>query len=307
MSDVLCQKYAPTKIGDMMFSEENKKTFNDNFDLQKSSNLLFIGSPGVGKTTLAKILAKKYDYLYLNASDESGVDVIRTKVSNFVKTASMFGTLKVVVLDEADGLSSVNTGNGSSAQQALRGIIEENLDSCRFILTANYEHRVSEALQSRCQTFKFSLSKRDCAKRLMHIVKEESIKIDKSSLFKLIKAYFPDLRKCINELQKGLDENKTFKFSEVDVKNLASQIKSCVTKIKGKPDKSPLFDLREALIKGEDDFRGDYHLIMRGLFDLYCEDKNTSAILTCCHHMEKHNIVLDKEVNFTSLLLNLAN
>lgn len=297
MAQTLCQKYSPVQTSDLILSGENE-LFKKDFDLSSSPNLLFIGQPGTGKTSLAKILAKPYDYLYINASDENGVDVIRNKITDFVKTASPFNNIKVVILDEADGLSSVG-GAGTSAQQALRGLIEENLEYCKFILTANYEHKIIEALQSRCQTFYFSLSKKDIAIRLSQIIKAESISITKEDFQRLIVSFFPDLRKCINELQKGLDENNKFSFkSKVDF-SFIEKIKKCID------GKVEIFALRESIIKEEDSFQGDYLNLMRGLFDLYCIDRNANAVKAICYHMEKHSTVMDKEVNFTSLLLNL--
>jgi|TARA_R110000772_G_scaffold159821_2_gene271003 replication factor C small subunit len=298
MSTILSQKYAPTELSQVFLSPENAKVFNEDFKLEDSPNLLFIGSAGVGKTTLAKVLAKNYDYMYINASDESGIDTIRTKVMKFIKTPAMFGELKVVILDEADGLSSHTTGNGSSAQQALRGIIEDNLEYCRFILTANYAHKIIEPLESRMRTFNFSLSKKDVGSALLRILKGENAKFEKTDLLKHINAYFPDLRKCINEL---IIKDGVFSFE----KNISNEIPVKVKTLLAS-GKVGVFDIRSAVIKAEDTFNGDYHIVMRGLYDLYCADSETKAVMAICHHMEKHAIVMDKEVNFTSLLLQLS-
>jgi replication factor C small subunit len=300
MSKTFSQKYAPTSIDEVILSGDAIKFKDPSFDLKTSPNLLFVGQPGCGKTTLAKILAKDYDYIYINASDESGVDVIRNKVTDFIKAASMFDEVKVVILDEADGLSSITGGNGSSAQQALRGIIEENLEHCKFILTANYSHKIIDALQSRCQTYNFKLTTKDVAARIAHIVREEKIKFEKEDLMALIKTYAPDLRKCINELQRGLNAENVFKFNKTISLEIPAKIKKC---IEGKIN---VFDIRASIINDEDSFQGDYLILMRGLFDLYCEARDANAVKAVCYHMEKHPIVMDKEVNFTSLLLNLS-
>ncbi len=300
MHEVLVQKYAPTTLDEVILSEENAAFFKNGFNLKASPNLLFIGPPGSGKTTLAKILAKDTDYMYINASDENGIDMIRNKVTSFIKTASILGEVKVVILDEADGLSSITGGIGSSAQQALRGLIEENLEFCKFILTANYKHKIIDALQSRCQTFTFALTKKDCIRRLVDIIKGEKLKCTKEDVLALVKSYYPDLRKCINELQRGIQSDGTFKFVPKTGGELPFIIK---TQLESKND---IFSIRELVIKEEESFGGDYLLIMRTLFDLYCSDKNSKAVSACCYHIEKHPIVMDKEVNFTSLLLNLS-
>lgn len=292
------RKYAPQSIDDLILSDENKETFNSNFNLKESSNLLFIGKAGVGKTTLAKLLSANYDYIYINASDSSGIDTIRNEVTDFIKTSSILGDIKVVILDEADGLSSVG-GGGTSAQQALRNMMEENLDSCRFILTANYEHKIIEPLRSRCQTFRFNLTTKECAAQIVKIAKAEGISVDKEGLLNLLKTYAPDLRKCINEFQKG-SKNGKFVFPVVKYLDISGKIKKCLE------GKVSVFDIRESIIKDEDSFESNYLKLIRGLFDLYCVDRNVKAVESCCYHMEKDAIVMDKEVNFTSLLLSLS-
>lgn len=291
------RKYSPKNIGEMILSKENS-IFKTDFNLKKSPNLLFIGNAGVGKTTLAKLLAKDYDYLYINASDTNGIDTIRNEVNDFIKTKSILGDIKIVILDEADGLSS-SGGGGTSAQQALRNMMEENLDNCRFILTANYEHKIIEPLRSRCQTFRFNLTNKDCALHISKISKSENVKIEKEDLIRLVKTYGPDLRKCINEFQKGV-KNNIFIFVNTDFSEFAKKIKKCLD------SKIDVFKIRESLIKDEDSFEGNYHKLMKELFKLYCDENNTKAVEKCCYHMEKDAIVLDKEVNFTALLLSLT-
>lgn len=294
---ILTRKYDPKSVDDLILSADNRKSFSD-FDLKQSPNLLFIGNPGVGKTTLAKLLSRDYDYLYVNASDESGIDTIRNKVTDFIKTASLLNTIKVVILDEADGLSSVG-GGGTSAQQALRNMMEENLDNCRFILTANYEHKIMDALKSRTRTHYFSLNVKDCAKRIFEIARSEKIKITKENLAALIKAYAPDLRKCINEFQSSINSG-VFVFVKRDCSEIASKVYKCIT------NGVDPFAIRASLIKDADSFESNYHSLMRGLFDLYCKDGNKESVKKICYHMEKDGIVVDKEVNFTSLLLSLS-
>ena len=147
ISDIWCEKYRPSTLDEIVLDNNTKTYFNKVQVEQNIPNVLFVGKPGIGKTSLAKIIVKdilKCQYLYINASDENGIDTIRTKVLNFAQTKSLFGQIKVIILDECDGLSI-------DAQKALRNSIEEYHELTRFILTANYKHKIIPALQSRCQ------------------------------------------------------------------------------------------------------------------------------------------------------------
>ena len=201
---VWSEKHRPKTVDDMVLSEELKEFFRDIKDIP---NLLFYGKPGTGKTTMAKILANTISpdsYLYINASETNGIDVIRNEIKTFVTTRSFDGTRKIVILDEADGLSSATTGTGSSAQGALRNMMEEYLDNVRFILTANYPNKITKPLLSRCNHFEFKFDFKDVCLHLVKILKRENIPFKKeqtSELKLLVKKGFPDLRKCVNLLQ----------------------------------------------------------------------------------------------------------
>ena len=152
INQVWTEKYRPINIEDVILSEEEKNFFTSLKEIP--NNLLLVGNPGIGKSTVAKILAKKFaphSYMYINASEQGNIDTVRTLISEFISVSSIDGNGKVVILDEADGVSLV-------AQQALRSIMEEYLDSVKFILTANYRNKLIEALRSRCQEFSFTCS-----------------------------------------------------------------------------------------------------------------------------------------------------
>ena len=275
-----------------------RKFLSPDFDLAKGSNLLFVGRPGTGKTTLAKILAKKHDYIYLNASDTNGIDVVRNEITNFIRAQSVFGGLKVVVLDEASGLSSVG-GSGSSAQEALRGLMEENIDRCKFILTANEQHKLIEALQSRCEIYHFNLSLQQCAKVLLKIVKAEGVKFDQGDFKKHVRLYFPDLRRVIGEFQKSVIDGK-FVLGESQNSSVSSHV---VTELEAKQN---VFDIRASVIAIQDDFDRDWHGIMRGMFDIYVEKRKLNACVLVAQHMANDSMVVDQEVNFSALLFQLS-
>ena len=157
ISDIWCEKYRPSTLNEIVLDKNTKTYFNKVQEENNIPNVLFVGKPGIGKTSLAKIIVNsilKCQYLYINASDENGIDTIRTKVLNFAQTQSLFGNIKVIILDECDGLSI-------DAQKALRNSIEEYHDLTRFILTANYKHKIIPALQSRCQVFDINYDKND--------------------------------------------------------------------------------------------------------------------------------------------------
>ena len=194
ISDIWCEKYRPCTLDEIVLDKNTKTYFNKVQVEQNIPNVLFVGKPGIGKTSLAKIIVKdilKCQYLYINASDENGIDTIRTKVLNFAQTKSLFGQIKVIILDECDGLSI-------DAQKALRNSIEEYHELTRFILTANYKHKIIPALQSRCQIFDINYDKNEYLTKLISIVKAEEVKINKEQFTTITNSSYPDFRKGVH-------------------------------------------------------------------------------------------------------------
>ena len=299
-NNLLVEKYRPSTLSDMVLSESNRKFFDSITD--EIPNLLFVGTPGLGKTTLAKILVNdvlECQYLYINASDENGIDTIRSKVVGFSQTKSLDGKHKVVILDEADGITI-------DGQRALRNTMEEYSSMTRFILTANYKHKIIPAIQSRTQFFDLVPPFDDVVKRVVSVVKSESIKIEtdqKPNFVNLIKQDYPDIRKILNTVQKSTIDNTFIVDHSVDSKEIVNVIHKHVTS-------NDSLKLRKYLIENENEFQGDYHNLMKQYLNYVytCsldDNKKRQYIVTISDHMYKDVFVLDKEINAFACWVNL--
>ena len=299
-NNLLVEKYRPGKLSDMVLSESNRKFFDSITD--EIPNLLFVGTPGLGKTTLAKILVNdvlQCQYLYINASDENGIDTIRSKVVGFSQTKSLDGKHKVVILDEADGITI-------DGQRALRNTMEEYSSMTRFILTANYKHKIIPAIQSRTQFFDLVPPFDDVVKRVVSVVKSEGIKIEaaqKPNFVNLIKQDYPDIRKILNTVQKSTIGNTFTVDHSVDSKEIVNVIHKHVTS-------NDSLKLRKYLIENENEFQGDYHNLMKQYLNyVYTssldDNKKRQYIVTISDHMYKDVFVLDKEINAFACWVNL--
>jgi DNA polymerase III delta prime subunit len=304
LNGIWAEKYRPKTLDDLIISQRVRDILNDFRDNNEIPNLLFTGSPGTGKTTTARILVEdvlKCNYLYINASDESGIDTIRTKVVNFAQTKSFDGGIKVIILDEVDGTSIASQG-------ALRNTMESYSKYVRFILTANYKHKIIPAIQSRCQYIDIKPVLEESVKRCFNILKLENVEVEESQKRKfveLIKANFPDLRKCINELQKNCINN-TLAIVSITTENEVLQAiqKSISTK--------DVLSLRKYLIENEDKFYGDYDNLLKDYLNyLYNQDldelKKKAMIAIIAEHLYRAAFVLDREVNTFACWIALEN
>ena len=234
MDDFLwVEKYRPTNVDECVLPVTIKENLKEFVAQGNIPNLILSGGPGVGKTTAAKALIQELGltYMMINGSEESGIDVLRTKIKNFASTVSLHGGRKYLILDEADYL------NPQSTQPALRGSMEEFHKNCGFILTCNYKNRLIEPLQSRCSSIDFSVPKTEKQQlaeqffqRVMDILSKENVKFEPKAVAEVINKFFPDWRKVLNELQRysasgKIDAGILLDISEVNIKALMKYMK----------------------------------------------------------------------------------
>jgi replication factor C small subunit len=285
------EKYRSQTLDQYIGNTELKTTIGSWITKNDIPHLLLHGKAGTGKTTLAKLITQNIncDMMYINASDENGIDTIRDKVKSFAST-STFQPLKVVILDESDYLTI-------NAQASLRNIIETFSAKTRFILTCNYVERIIEPLQSRCQAFKIeTLSKPDIARHIAYILNTEEVKFNPKDLAEIINNYYPDIRKIINVTQQHNIDGELM-INKIDTK---FDISDVVKLIQGK-DAFRL--VRQYLV---DNNISDFEPMYRALYDSLGKD-NGLITMTLAEYQFKHATVVDKEINFMACIASIIN
>ena len=290
---LLVEKYRPTNIDNYVGNESIKNTIKSYISQNDIQNLLFYGPAGTGKTTLAKLITKNIDcdVLYINASDERGIETIRDKVSGFASTMS-FKPLKVVILDEADFLTI-------QAQASLRNVIETFSRSTRFILTCNYLERIIDPLQSRCQTLKIIPPNRlDIINHLMKVTNKENIKHSVSDLEIIVSNNYPDVRKMLNTIQIST-VNNTIKLDETTLVE-SNYMDKVLNELQ---NKKPNWRTIRQIIADSNvkDFEGFY----RYLYDKsseYAPGKEGMIAYYINEYSYQSNFRIDKEVNCMALM-----
>ena len=297
------EEYRPKTIDDCILPQSLKTLFTSFVQKGELSNLLLSGTPGIGKTTVAKALCEQLncDWIMINGSEEGGIDVLRNKIKNFASTVSLSGGKKVVILDEADYL------NPQSTQPALRGFVEEFHKNCRFILTCNFKNRIIEPLHSRFSNIEFKVNPKDKPKlasrlfeRAVFILKEQNINYEDKVLVELIKKHFPDFRKLINELQRysvsgTIDAGILVNVSDENLKTLVSHLKN-----------KEFSDMRKWVVNNLDN---DPVKIFRKMYDTLYSNLEPStiphAVLIIADYQYKSAFVADQEINLVACLTEL--
>ncbi len=302
MKELWVEKYRPKTLDGYVFRDEHQKKQIQTWVKDKSiPHLLFSGSAGIGKTTMAKILVnelgiEEYDVLEINASRTNSVEDVRDKITNFVQMMP-FGPFKVVLLDEADYLSP-------NAQAALRGVMEEYHQTARFILTCNYPNRIIPALHSRCQGFHIErVDQTEFTARVATILVEENVEFDLDTLDNYVKVTYPDLRKCINLVQQNVADGKLVGANDADAGEQEWKFDMVELFKAGK-----INEARKMLcgkLRAE-----EMEEVYRWLYDNLAifgdEAKQNSAILIIKQGLVDHTLIVDPEVNLAATLVKLS-
>ena len=301
------EKYRPQTLDDIVLNEETRKIIEKFVQEGDFPHLFLCSEPGQGKTSLAKILAKnvfKCDTLYINASDENNVETVRNKITNFATTASLAGTFKCVILDEADGFANIQS------QKILRGLMESTSDTCRFILTANFRHKIFKPLQSRTLELDITPDKNGVIRRLAQILFNEKVIAPKSELEKLknfVDSFYPDIRSMIKVLQSSVTEDnrlvlKNYMMEDVFLMNILEKVKS-----------KNFVELRKYYLDNEIHFNGDYTNLLNNFYNFIINNDDvtnkskTMWTIDLAEHIYRSQFVMDSEINCAACFAKLCN
>ena len=295
-----CEMYRPKDVESCILPKNLKDTFSEFVQSGRVPNLILSGGSGVGKTTIAKAMLEELDatYMMINGSEESGIDVLRTKIKNFASTVSLHGGRKYLILDEADYL------NPQSTQPALRGFMEEFHKNCGFIFTCNYKNRLIEPLHSRCSVVDFVIPNSEKPKlasqffqRIEDILNEQNIEYDKRVIAEVINKHFPDWRRILNELQRYsvsgvIDAGMLVDIAEINIKELMQSMKN-----------KEFTNVRKWVVNNLDN---DAVRLLRRIYDnLYDYVEGSSiphVVVVLGEYQYKAAFVADQEINMLACL-----
>ena len=293
------EKHRPQTVSDCILPERLKTVFQEYVNQKQIPNLLLSGGAGVGKTTIAKAMCNEVgcDYMIINGSDESGIDVFRNKIKNYASSMSLSGGRKVIIIDEADYL------NPNSTQPALRNAIEEFASNCSFIFTCNYKTRIIEPLHSRCAVIDFGLQNGEKAqmasaffKRIEYILDSEKVDYDKKVVAELIKKHFPDFRRVINELQ------RYSQLGKIDVGVLSQIGDISITQIVKHLKEKDFASVRKWAATTEIDNATFFRKLYDSLYDIIKPQSIPQVVLILADYQYKQAFVVDSEINLVACL-----
>jgi DNA polymerase III delta prime subunit len=301
MSDFLfVEKYRPKTVADCILPDRIKKVFQEYVDSGNIPNLMLTGSAGVGKTTVARAMCEQLgiNHLFINSSEERGIDMLRTRIKSYASTVSLTGGRKVIILDEADYLTP-------EAQAGLRGAIEEYSSNCTFIFTCNFKSRLIDALHSRCSVVDFSLRQDEkpkmamqLFKRLSNILEKENITYDKTVLQQIVGKYFPDYRRTLNELQRYSSSGT------IDVGTLAqiSDVRK-ISELVGFLKEGNFGEMRKWVVANSDiEPARIYRRIYDSLFEFFKPESIPQAVVIIGKYQYQSSFVADQEINLVACL-----
>ena len=293
------EKYRPKKISETILPQQLKDTFQAIVDKGEIPNMLFTGTAGLGKTTVAKAICNELglDYIVVNGSEEGNIDTLRGKIKQFASSVSLSGGYKVVILDEADYL------NPQSTQPALRGFIEEFSNNCRFILTCNFKNRIIEPLHSRCSVYEFNTNKKSLAdlsaqfyKRFVYILDQEGVTYNQQAVVNLVMKFAPDWRRVLNEGQRNAISGSTIDQTSTVMDN---NIDNLMLALKEKNFKA----MRKWVVENMD---MDTAAIFRGIYDSMYQHIQSASIpqlvIILADYQYKDAFVADHELNMVACL-----
>ena len=292
------EKYRPSTLDNYIGNEHLRSKVKVYIESGDLPHLLLYGRAGTGKTTLAKLLVNNIDcdYLYINASDENSVDVVREKVKNFASTLG-FSDMKVIILDECDYITP-------NAQAALRNLMETFSKSCRFILTCNYVERIIDPIQSRCQSFQIiPPDRKQVAMHLSNILQQERVDTKVDDIVTIVNGGYPDIRRVINASQRQVVDGKLVIDEGMTIQN---DYKLKVLDILKTQDKKNSFkNIRQLLA---DSKVTDFSDLFRLLFDTvddWGRGHVAECILVLAQYQQSDAVVVDKEINIMAMFIEL--
>ena len=297
-----CEKYRPQTVAETILPERYKKSFQDYIDQKNIPNLILAGRPGCGKTTVARAMLEELNcsYMMINGSLDGNKDTLRNQIRDFASSVSLQGGRKYIILDEADYLTH-------HMQPALRNFMEEFSKNCGFILTCNYKHKIIDPLHSRCSLIEFNFTTsdkpvlaKDIFSRVIEILESDSVTYDKKVVAEVVKKFFPDFRKTINELQKysvngSIDTGILTDFDEISLNQLMDAIRN-----------KNFNEMREWVSESD----VDEHEVYRKLYDVASKYMKSESVpllvMVLAKYQYQSAFAVDSEINLTAALVEIA-